>query len=158
MQVVFIKSVNMKITIKCFSIFQNFFLAKSIKLDKIMFSSVLDGRNSMGGKNTELQRGIWFYFPFNMYINCRLALCLHAFFISNTFFFNSASWLLKTFSWIELQMLLRCCLIHKNVILREFLYLLYLSPCIFLGLFLSYLCDLFFIFILIFMMITRLIS
>ena len=58
MQVVFIKSVNMKITIKCFSIFQNFFLAKSIKLDKIMFSSVLDGRNSMGGKNTELQRGI----------------------------------------------------------------------------------------------------
>ena len=41
--------------------------------------SVLDGTNSMGGKNTGLQKRIRFYFPFNMYINCRkhrVALCL----------------------------------------------------------------------------------
>ena len=44
-------------------IIKNFFLAKSIKLDKIMFSA-LDGTNSMGGKNTGLQRRIRFYFPF----------------------------------------------------------------------------------------------
>ena len=38
-------------------VMKNFFLAKSIKLDKIMFS-VLDGTNSMSGKNTGLQRRI----------------------------------------------------------------------------------------------------
>ena len=36
-------------------VIKNFFLAKSIKLDKIIFS-VLDGTNSMSGKNTGLQR------------------------------------------------------------------------------------------------------
>ena len=46
-------------------IIKNFFLAKSIKLDKIMFS-VLDGTNSVSGKNTGLQRRIRFYSPFNM--------------------------------------------------------------------------------------------
>ena len=39
--------------------------------------------------------------------------------------------------------------------LRHFLYLLYLSLCLELGLFMSYLCDLFFIFIFIFIMINR---
>ena len=40
-----------------------------------------------------------------------------------------------TFSWIELQMLLRCCLIHVNVIiLRHFLFSLYLHPCLDLSL------------------------
>ena len=53
-------------------------------------------------------------------------------------------------------MLLRCCLIHISIIiLRHFLYLLYLCPCLDLGLFMSYLCDLFFIFIFIFIMINR---
>ena len=42
------------------------------------------------------------------------------------------------------QMLLRCCLIYISIIiLRHFLYLLYLCPCLELGLFMSYLCDLF---------------
>ena len=50
-----------------------------------------------------------------------------------------------TFPWIELQMLLRCCLIC--------IHLLYLG----LGLFMSYLSDLFFIFIFMFIMINRII-
>ena len=46
-----------------------------------------------------------------------------------------------TFSWIELQMLLRCCLIHITIItLRHTLYLVYLN----LGLYMLYPCDLFF--------------
>ena len=40
------------------------------------------------------------------------------FFISNAFFFNSAS-LLINFSWIELQMLLRCCLVRVSIILLK---------------------------------------
>ena len=56
-----------------------------------------------------------------------------------------------TFSWIELELLLRCCLIHISlIILRHFLYLLYLYPCPDACLFMSYLCDLFLIFIFIF--------
>ena len=52
-----------------------------------------------------------------------------------------------TFSWIELKMLLRCCLIHITfIILRHILYLVYLCSCLGLHLFISYLCDLFFIF------------
>ena len=50
-----------------------------------------------------------------------------------------------TFPWIELQMLLRCCLIC--------IHLLYLG----LRLFMSYLSDLFFIFIFMFIMINRII-
>ena len=64
-----------------------------------------------------------------------------------------------TFSWIELQMLLRCCLTHVSIIiLGHTLYLLYLCPCLDLGLFMPYLCDLFFNFIFIFIMINRIIS
>ena len=56
-------------------------------------------------------------------------------------------------------MLLRCCLIHISIIiLRHFLYLLYLCSCLDLGLFMSYLCDLFFIFIFIFIIIDHIIS
>ena len=41
-----------------------------------------------------------------------------------------------TFSWGELQMLLRCCLIHKTIIIPgHFFYWLYLRPCLDLGLF-----------------------
>ena len=62
------------------------------------------------------------------------------------------------FSWIEHHMLLRCCLIHKSIIiLRHFLYLLSLSSYLDLGLFMSYLCDLFFVFIFIFIMINHII-
>ena len=71
----------------------------------------------------------------------------------------------STFSWIELQMSHRCCLIQKHVIiLRQFLYSLYLCPCLDLGLFfmvpsfMSCICDIFFIFIFIFITINRIIS
>ena len=64
-----------------------------------------------------------------------------------------------TFSWIELRMLLRCCLIQTSiVIMRHFLYLLYWCPCLDLGLFIFYLCDLFFMFTIIIIMINRRIS
>ena len=36
--------------------------------------------------------------------------------------FSTQSQFCLTFSWIEVQMLLRCCLIHTNIILRDFLY------------------------------------
>ena len=53
-------------------------------------------------------------------------------------------------------MLLRCCLIYITIfILRHILYLVYLCPCLGLGLFMSYLCDLFFVFSLIFMVINH---
>ena len=51
--------------------------------------------------------------------------------------------------------MLRCSLIHISIIIvRHFLYFLYFCPCLDLGLFISYLCDLIFIFI----MIDRIIS
>ena len=52
-------------------------------------------------------------------------------------------------------MLLKCCLIHLSITILRHLYLLYLLPCLDLGLFMLYLCDLFFIFILTFIMDNR---
>ena len=53
-------------------------------------------------------------------------------------------------------MLLNCCLIHISInILRHILYLVYLYPCLGLGLFMAYLCDLVFIFSLIFIAINH---
>ena len=70
---------------------------------------------------------------------------IHAFFISNTFFQISLTCL--TFPWIELQMLLRCCLIHITIIiLISILYVVHSCPCLCLGLFMPYLCHRFFIF------------
>ena len=74
---------------------------------------------------------------------------LHAFFYKQRFF--------STFLRIELQILLKCCLIHLTIIiLRHILYLAYL--CLWLGLylFMSYLYDLLYIFSLIFFVITHL--
>ena len=63
------------------------------------------------------------------------------------------------FSRIELQVLLRCCLIHVTIIiLRHILYLLYLCPCLGLGLSMSVLCDLFFIFSIAFIVINHITS
>ena len=60
------------------------------------------------------------------------------------------------FSWIELATLLKCCLIIISIIiLRHILYLLNLCSCLDQGLFMSHLCDLFFILIFIFIMINR---
>ena len=64
-----------------------------------------------------------------------------------------------TSSWIELQMLLRRSLIHITIILlRPILYLVFFCPCLGLGLFMSYLCDLLFIFSLIFIVINYITS
>ena len=55
-----------------------------------------------------------------------------------------------TFSWIELEMLLRCCLMYTTIfMLRHILYVVYLWPYLGLGQFMSFLCYLFFIFSLI---------
>ena len=54
-----------------------------------------------------------------------------------------------TFSLIELQMLFRCCLIHLSIIIQRHF---------FLGLSMSYLCDQFFMFMFIFVIIKRIIS
>ena len=67
------------------------------------------------------------------------------FFISNPFF-NPNSVLLNFFMNWASNIAYRCCLIHTTIITkRHILYLVYLCPC--LGLSMSYLCDLFFIFI-----------
>ena len=77
---------------------------------------------------------------------------INTFFYKQQFFFTAPRCCF-IISWIELQMLIRCCLI------QHFIYLLCLSPCIYLGLFmLNLLCDLFFIFISIFIMINLIIS
>ena len=80
------------------------------------------------------------------------------FFYKQCFFSTQPQWCL-TFSLIEPQMLLRCCLIHiKIIILRHILYLVHLCPCLGLDQFMSYICDLFFIFSLIFSVINHLTS
>ena len=67
-------------------------------------------------------------------------------FFSKQHLFSAQLQCCLNFSWIELQMLLSCCLIHiAIIILSHILYLVYLYPCLDLGLFMSYLCDLFFI-------------
>ena len=63
-------------------------------------------------------------------------------FLNKQRFFSPQFQCCFTFSRIELQMLLRCCLIHITIIiLRHILYLVYLRLCPFL----LCLCDLFFI-------------
>ena len=73
-------------------------------------------------------------------------------------FFSTQPQCCLTFSWIKPQMLLRCCLVHISIIImRHFLYFLYLCPCTDLGLFMSYLSDPFLFFFSIFTMINRII-
>ena len=68
-----------------------------------------------------------------------------------------------TFSWIELQLLLRRCIISINIIImRRFLYLVYLCLCLDLDLFMSnlslFISYLFFVFVFIFIIINHIIS
>ena len=71
-------------------------------------------------------------------------------------FFSTQFQCCLTLLWIELQILLRCCLIHIIIItLRHILYVMYFCQCLVLSLFMSYLCDLFLIFSLIFIVINR---
>ena len=72
------------------------------------------------------------------------SLALHACFYKQRFFSTEPQCCL-TFSWIELQMFLRCCLIHISIIiLRHFLYLPYLCPCLGLGLFVVFMWSIFY--------------
>ena len=73
-----IVNLNGKTAPQVMNVDSQFFLAKNIKLDKMLLS-VLDETNAMGGKKNGLQRRIRNFSPFNIYINCRnhrLALCL----------------------------------------------------------------------------------
>ena len=82
---------------------------------------------------------------------------LHAFYKQRVFWTPPQYCL--TLSWIELQMLLRRCLIHIAIFVPgHILYLVYLCPCLGLGLLMSYPCDLFFMFILIFIVINYITS
>ena len=81
------------------------------------------------------------------------------FFFFEQSFFSTQPQCCLTFLWNEIQMLLRCSLIHISIIIvRHFLYLLYFCPCLDLSLIMWYLCHLFFILIFIFIMIDRIIS
>ena len=68
------------------------------------------------------------------------------FFYMQRFFFNSAS--VYFMNWTS--NVVKCCLNITIIILRHILYFVYLGPCLDLGLFMSYLCDLFFVLSLIF--------
>ena len=96
---------------------------------------------------------------FSLFVICVEAiiyLLLHAFFYKQRYFSTQLQCCL-TFSHIELQMLLRYCLIHITIIiLRHILHLVYLCICLDLGLFVS--CDLFFISSLIFILINHITS
>ena len=126
--------------INFFTILKNFFTKTATQRSSLKELNLKNSQN--------LQENICSLIVSDKFARCRTprngCFCyskqLHAFFISNVFFFNSL-----TFSWIELQMLLRRCLIHINIIIpRHFLYLLYLCPHLDVGLFMSYLCDPFF--------------
>ena len=74
-------------------------------------------------------------------------------------FFSTQPQFCLAFSWIKFQILLRCCLIHITIIiLRRILSLVRLCSRLGLGLLESYLCDLFFIFSLIFSVINHITS
>ena len=74
-------------------------------------------------------------------------------------FFSTQLLCFFIFSRIEFQMLLRSFLIHITIIiLRPILHLVYLRPCLGLGVFMSYLCILFLFFSLIFIVINHITS
>ena len=78
------------------------------------------------------------------------------FFLRNAFFYSAL--VLLDVSLIELQMLLRCCLVHISIIiLRHFFIYYFVSMSRPRVIYVSYLCDLFFIFIFIFIMINGII-
>ena len=93
------------------------------------------------------------YMPGDFFV-CKFSKEIHAFFNKKRFFFFSTQpQCCLTSSWIELQMLLRCCLIHITIIiLRHILYLACFCSYLCLHLFIYVVsfcswCDLLFIFI-----------
>ena len=76
----------------------------------------------------------WDYIFWNYFFLAEVTLkrCWYApFFISKAFFPNQPQCCLS-FSWIELQMLLRCCLIHVSIIIltAKTLYIYYICVCV----------------------------
>ena len=70
-------NLNKKTATQVINVVNQFFPAKSIKLDKIL-SSVLDGSNAMSGEKNGLQRRVSNFSSFNIYIsycNHRPAVC-----------------------------------------------------------------------------------
>ena len=95
---------------------------------------------------------------YRKYKKCLSIMMLTHFFYKQRFFSTQPQCCL-IFSWIEFQMLLWCCLIHISIIItRQFVYVLDFCPCLKPSLFMPYLCDLFFIFIFILIMVNRIIS
>ena len=69
---------------------------------------------------------------------------VHAFFFISSAFLNSASVFLNFFMTWASNMLHRRSLVHISIIIiRYFLYLLYLCPCLDIGVLMSYLCYFF---------------
>ena len=83
---------------------------------------------------------------------------IYTLFLEAALFFNSASVLLNfIMNWAS--KIASCYLIHITIITLSYnLYLVYLCPCLGLSLFMSYLCDLFFIFSLRFIVINHITS
>ena len=71
-------------------------------------------------------------------------------------FFSTQPQCSLTFSWIQFQMMLMCCLLHVTIIiLRQILHLVYSSPCLYLFLLASNLCDQFLIISFIFIVLNN---
>ena len=132
---------------------QNFLLktSKLLKLQMLMlkwFHSVtVNGKNGFSKTWLCIKKRILYTF-----------LKIHAFLYNQSFFATQPKCCL-TFLRIELEMLLGCCLIHLAIImLKHILHLVYLGPCLGLGLFMLHLCNLFFSFSLIFIIINHITS
>ena len=87
-----------------------------------------------------------------MYISLR---CNTSFFFISNAFFSTQPQCCLTFSWIELQKLIRCWLIHVSVVITRHFYLADLCSCLGFGLFVLFFCNLFSIFIFIFIINIR---
>ena len=85
-----------------------------------------------------------------------LKFTMHVFFYKRHFFSTQHQCSI-TFAWIQLRMLPKCCL-GCIIVPRHFLHLSYFCSYLDLQLYMSYLCDLFFIFNFIFILINRIIS
>ena len=97
-------------------------------------------------------------------VSRRLWQITYTFFAYKQRFFSTQPQCCLTFSWIQLQMLPRYCLIHISIIiLRHFVFTMFtifttFTPRLDLCLFMSVLCDLFLIFIFIFILVHRIIT
>ena len=102
------------------------------------------------------EKPLWYLTSKHCYSNTVKVLC-HGFFYKQRFFSTQLQYCL-TFSWIELQMLLMCCVFHTTIIImKHILYLAYFCPCLGLVLDMLYLFDPFLIYSLVFIIINHII-